>query len=220
MTPTPEFPEPAPVATPSLVGSVLRGAVGFMGVSVAGFSVWAFAGRWFYQRVGEAGLYAAIALVFVGLSGTVLSPLLRGPRRFARFQVLFIPGFVLYAVAWCAFWFLLGAGPGEWLGSFAGSLVFAAWVCLRLRNSAALIPTGLVLSISHSAGYFLGGLLMGWMFRPETANLLSGLSPGQVAILAKLSWGIPYGLGFGAGLGYLFYAAQSSRTIGTDCVGP
>jgi len=51
-------------------GATLRGAWSFALVSLAGFSIWAFAGRWFYRNVGEAGLYVAIAAVFLGMTVT------------------------------------------------------------------------------------------------------------------------------------------------------
>jgi hypothetical protein len=61
------------------VDSVLQGAWRFAIVSIVGFGVWAFAGRWFRTHGGEAGLYAASTVVFVGLAGLLMHPLVRGP---------------------------------------------------------------------------------------------------------------------------------------------
>ena len=64
---------------PSLETSLWRGITGFTIVSVAGFAPWALAGRWFNRTVGEAGMYAACAIVFIGLSGLCLHRLIIGP---------------------------------------------------------------------------------------------------------------------------------------------
>ena len=89
---------------------------------MAGFSVWAFAGRWLAAHVGMAGLYVACAIVFIALSGLTLHPLVRGPGSLVRFYKIFIPAFAAYAVAWSAAWFAFRFGLGEWLGSLAGVL--------------------------------------------------------------------------------------------------
>ena len=99
------------------VRSVVEGAWRFAIVSVAGFGVWAFAGRWFRAHGGEPGLYGASTVVFVGLAGLLMHPLVRGPSRLLRFYGVFIPAFIAYAVVWCSFWFLLRFGVGEWLGA-------------------------------------------------------------------------------------------------------
>ena len=110
----------------SLARSIIEGIWRFTAVSLGGFSVWAFAGRWFYRNVGEAGLYAVTTLVFLGLAVLMLNPLVSGPRRVWRFSRAFVPAFVAYAIAWCLLWFALGTGLGEWLASLAGSLAFVA----------------------------------------------------------------------------------------------
>lgn len=184
------------------------GAVAFTVVSLAGYSVWAFAGRWFYANVGELGLYAVIALVFVALAGLLMYPLLVGPRRLVRFYSLFVPGFLAYAVVWCVAWFALRFGAGEWIGSLAGSVVFAVFVSWRLGRTSAAIGSAPILFVCHSAGYFAGGMLMGWLMGPSGTEFFSGLTQSQLSALAKLSWGLPYGLGFGAGLGAVFALAQ------------
>src|SRR5690348_15080462 len=107
-----------------------RGSLGFAIVSLAAFSVWAAGGKWFQTHLGEAGLYTACALVFVLSSGLLLHPLVRGPGSFPRFYIVFMPAFGAYALTWCAAWFALHFGPGEWLGSVMGTLAFAtvtAW---------------------------------------------------------------------------------------------
>lgn len=63
----------------TLPESVALGSIGFMLVSVAGFAPWALAGRSLHHAVGEVGLYAACAVVLIGLSGAVLHRLIIGP---------------------------------------------------------------------------------------------------------------------------------------------
>ncbi len=172
-------------------------------VSLAGFSVWAFAGGWFYKNVGEAGLYVACAIVFVGLAGLLMNPLLHGPNRIGRFYKAFVPAFLIYAVIWSVCWFALKFGPGEWLGSFLGCAAFAFVLGKMLKSTHGLWKVIVVLFLAHSAGYFLGGIAYGTMRTPP--EFLSDLSRSQLGLIAKMLWGLFYGLGFGAGIGYAFH---------------
>lgn len=173
--------------------SVVRGSLGFAAVSLAAYAVWAFAGKWLTQHLKEGGFYAVDAAVFLGLSGLVLHPLVSGPGRVRRFLTAFVPAFLAYAGAWCGAWFALGFGWGEWLGSLGGCFAFALVAGAVLGNLRPLARTTLALFVGHSAGYFLGGPL----------HYHSG--PGY-RILGILGWGLLYGLGFGAGIGYAFHA--------------
>lgn len=177
---------------PGALRSALHGAIGFAAVSVAAFSVWAFAGRRF---PGEGTMYAAVAAVFVALSGIVLHPLVAGPRRLLRFTAAFVPAFLAYAAAWCAAWFILKGRPGEWVGSAAGSLAFTLVAGAMLRNLRAFPRLALMIFACHSAGYFAGGEVYAWA-NPHSATL------------AKLGWGLAYGFGFGTGIGTAFARFQ------------
>jgi hypothetical protein len=191
-----------------LLGSTVWGAIGFALVGTAAFSVWAFGGGWFRTHGGEGALYAAIAAAFVVLSGLFLHPLIRGPRRVARFYAAFGPAFVVYSVVWSGCWFWLKSGPGEWLGAAAGSAAFVGLAAWRLGSARGFWPALAVFFVLHTAGYFAGG---------KSMNLLLGLARAAAgpeerarwAALAKLSWGVSYGLGFGAGLGYAFAMFQA-----------
>ena len=81
----------APVQIPSLAGSLLRGILGFTIVSVAGFAPWALGGRLLQRSVGEAGMYAACAVTFIGLSGLVLHRLIIGPGSLPAPSVISAP---------------------------------------------------------------------------------------------------------------------------------
>ena len=198
-----------PMPAPSLIHALARGSIGFGAVSLLGFSVWAFGGRWFYAHLGEAGLYGACALVFIGASGLFLHPLLRSPVSVLRFYQVFIPAFLLYAVTWCAAWFVLRFGPGEWLGSLLGTVIFVTTTAWRLKSYRGLAKATIVLFAFHSTGYFLGGQLMHWLMGPGGVTLLGDTSKEALSIITKLSWGLLYGLGFGAGIGYTFHTFQS-----------
>src|SRR5579859_7126208 len=171
----------------SVLRAMFRGSIGFGIVSSAGFSAWAFGGSWLTKHFGEAGLYCACAAVFLATSGLLLHPLLSGPGSLPRFYNIFIPAFSAYVILWCAAWFVLRFGPGEWLGSLLGTFGFATMTAWRLRNFHGLLKTGLILFLMHSAGYFLGGYSMQWILSPASSALFVGLSKSQVAVIAKLS---------------------------------
>jgi hypothetical protein len=176
-----------------IASSILVGAFGFAVTSVAAFSVWAFGAEWFGSHGGELAMYGGCTAVFVLLSGLLLHPLLQQPRRVARLYGTFIPAFMAYAVAWCVAWIGMRDRAGEWLGSLAGSVAFAAVVALMFRNGRALLPAAIVVFILHSLGYFAGSMLYeDFMHMPR----------------GRLVWGLVYGLGFGAGIGYVYFVMQ------------
>jgi CDP-diglyceride synthetase len=184
-----------------LFPSILRGGIGFAAVSTAAFSVWVFGGGWLHHHGGELVMYAGCCLVFVLLSGLFLHPLLEGAGTLMRFYGIFIPAFLAYAVAWCAGWFWLGAGDGEWMASLIGSLAFTVVMAARLKGWRVLLPSALVMFVTHSAGYFAGE-------RVCYASLHSKPS--------ELIWGALYGLGFGVGIGYTFAMMQRSWKQGNS----
>jgi len=199
-----------PPSVPALGESVLRGALGFTLVSLGGFAPWVLAGRWFYRNVGEAGLYAACALVFIGLSGWLLHRLIIGPGAVVRFYKLFSLAFLAYAVLWTAGWMALGGTVGGLVGLLAGTAAmgailacgFAAW-----KVSPMIIT---LLFVTNAAGYFIGE----WAYNaiaslPESQSLGTGLDRRTRGILAKAAWGLFYGIGFGAGIGFAFHACQA-----------
>lgn len=206
---------PADISTPyplTCSRAVLRGGLGFTLVSVASFAIWAFAGTWFYSHVGEAGLYSACAAAFLGFSGLLLHPLLNGPRSLVRFYKIFIPAFAAYAIAWCGLWFALRFGAGEWLGSFFGCAAFALVLAKAFGNYRALPKVISILFLTHSAGYFAGGLVMEYMMKQGHVDWLT-LSRRHLGAVAKLMWGVCFGIGFGLGIGYAFFAMQKDNRI-------
>jgi hypothetical protein len=179
----------------SLFRSTLHGGLGFAAVSIAAYSIWAFA-----PRLGgsEVGMYVLIALVFLAGSGLMLSGLMVGESRMWRFYRMFLPAFVGYAVLWSAAWFGIHGRTGEWVGALAGTLFFA-WIAWRALGRASGFWVGaLMLFVLHTAGYFTGGM---WMYGMLERGI-EGWTKPEVALVAKLGWGFFHGLGFGAGIGF------------------
>ncbi len=190
----------------SLLKDVLHGSIGFSFLSSAPFSVWAFGAGWLRNLGGELGMYAAIAAVFLGLSGLVLGPLAGGVGRFYK---AFLPSFFVYAIVWMAAWFALPDKRGEWIGAAAGCLVFA-WIAMKMLCSThGWLIAALALFVLHTAGYFTGDWSMYDVFVPKARAAGKGTPEFQhYMTLAKLSWGLFYGIGFGAGIGWVFHKAR------------
>jgi len=117
----------------SLSQSIWLGVIGFTVVSVAGFAPWALAGRWFYRNIGEAGLYAVCAVVFIGLNGLLLHKLIIGSGSLSRFYKLFTLAFVAYAAAWIVGWMSLKGHPGSIVGLLAGTAAMGMLVSVKSR---------------------------------------------------------------------------------------
>jgi hypothetical protein len=175
-------------SVPGLATAVIAGGIGFMLVSVAAYSIWAFR-----LVPGEAAMYAAITVVYLGLGGVALSWLVAVPGAVTRFPPVFALGFLIYAIGWCAFWFgLRGKHYADLWGALVG-LAGLTWLWQRafgVRTGFAWILAGLF--ALHSVGYYVGGELHA-QFRGSTGRLL---------------WGAAHGLGFGAGLGWALHHLQ------------
>lgn len=178
----------------------MTGGIGFCVVSLCVFATVAFAQRWMYDRLGVTGAYIVWISLFILLGGRALSSLVAGERRLLRFYAVFGAAFLLYGISWMAAYFTFKNSIGEWLGSFAGSvlmaLVFAAW--LGALRSAPLLSA--LLFVANSIGYFLGSVFYYSLGRP----------------VGMLLWGAFYGFSLGAGLGAVLYIAQSRRERVTD----
>ncbi|MDZ4288787.1 MAG: hypothetical protein U0984_12555 [Prosthecobacter sp.] len=187
----------------SLNRDLVRGALGFALVSVLAFSLWAFAGRWF---PGDGALYTAIAVVFLGGSGLVLAPLAGGAGRFYR---AFVPAFLVYSVLWCVAWFGIGGKPGEWAGAVAGGLAFTGISLWVLGGVRGWFGAALAFLVFHCAGYFAGDWVYAYakIHAPQLAETL-GLARPQFVAVGRLAWGLLYGLGFGAGIGWVFHQGR------------
>lgn len=182
---------------PSLGESLLIGIAGFTAVSVAGFVPWAVFGHVLGPWVGESGLYAICALVFIVLSGPGLHRLIIGPGSLSRMYKLFGIAFIVYSAIWICVWMSIRGHAGGALGLLGGTLAMAIIFGIAFDASAArTLQVAAALFLLNAAGYFIGGVCEEALF-------------AHFELAAFLSWGVCYGLGFGAGLGLAFYLCQT-----------
>jgi len=168
--------------------SALKGAVSFAILSTVAYGIWAF------QLLPYGpGMYAAIAVVYLGLGGLSLGGVVAGRGVVARVTALFALSFFAYALIWCAFWFgLRGKHHADLWGAAAGLAAMSTLVRRAFGASGSALEAWAVLFACHTLGYTLGDELHA-AFRGATGRLL---------------WGTAHGAGFGAGLGYLLAVAQ------------
>jgi hypothetical protein len=181
---------------PSLAQSLLIGIAGFTVVSVAGFVPWAVFGHLLGPWVGERGVYVVCALVFIALSGPALHRLIIGPGSLSRFYKLFSLAFIVYSILWIAIWMSLRGHRGSVLGLLGGTLAMGVILALAFDAGRRIVTVVAALFLLNAAGYFIGGVC------EEALFVYNGLA-------ARLSWGVCYGIGFGAGLGLAFYLCQA-----------
>lgn len=199
-----------PVHLPTLGESITRGMIGFTLVSLGGFAPWVLAGGWFYRNTGELGLYAVCAVVFIGLSGVLLHRLIIGPGSLSRFYQIFSLAFVGYALAWTIGWMVFRGVTGSVAGALAGIAVMGGILAIGFAVPGAFVKIFAVLLLTNVAGYFIGE----WAY-----NLVRALQEGNAsgfvlgkstrAMGSKAAWGLFYGIGFGAGIGWAFYLCQA-----------
>lgn len=199
-----------PAGIPTLGDSVRRGVAGFTLLSVAGFAPWAVLGRWLHARVGEGGLYAACALVFIGLSGPLLHGLILGPGSLGRFYGLPGMAFAANSVLWMAGWMSLGGHPGSLAGLLAGTTAMAWILAAAFGAREVAWKVAAALFLLNSAGYFAGGWIEGVILGMNSAPIVGQfLSRSALGLVVKLLWGVGYGIGFGAGLGLAMHWCQA-----------
>jgi hypothetical protein len=191
--------EPQSEPPPCRRTAIIRGALGFAAVSTAAFSIWAFGSGLFSGFGGEGALYAAIAAAFIGFSGPALHRLVPG-GGIGRFYRVFGPAFAAYAVVWSAAWFVMKSALGEWIGAAAGSLAFVGVLAVAQRRPVGFVQATAGFFALHTVGYFAGGQSMDLMVGLARKSAQPEIRKAWVTA-AKLSWGVFYGLGFGAGLG-------------------
>jgi hypothetical protein len=198
-----------PIEIPCFGTSVQRAIIGFTVLSLAGFGPWAIAGRWFYHHIGEGGLYAVCALVFMALSGPLLHRLILGPGSLSRFYKLFGLAFAAYSILWIAGWMMLRGHRGSVAGLLAGTTAMGLVLARAFDAKNATLKVVVALFVLNAIGYFGGGWVEGAVMGIKQLSLFGAVlaKPAQ-AMLAKSLWGVWYGLGFGAGLGIAFHLCQ------------
>ena len=178
---------------PSLKQSLLHGSLGFGLASTVVFAIVRCGAPWMHQYFGVLGPYLIATVLFVLLVGGILSRLVIGPRRLARFYMLFSVAFLSYAACWVVAYLTLSGLSGELLGSVAGTSLMAVVLAGAFGAKKALLRLIPALVLANLAGYFLGRLLF------------YGALGGN---LGMILFGACYGLGFGAGLGYALFLIQ------------
>jgi len=178
---------------PSLGRSIMIGSFGFCLASLCVFATVAFAEKWMYRSLGLSGAYVIWTVLFIFLGGALLSPLVIGPDRLWRFQLVFGMAFFLYAIGWVGSYFTLRGVAGEWVGSLVGSILMALVITLAFGVIKTFFAQAAALFIANSGGYFLGALLY-YSVRGKTGMLM---------------WGVLYGLCLGSGLGLSIFLAQT-----------
>lgn len=184
--------------------------IGFTLVSLGGFAPWVLAGRWFHRNTGELGLYVACAVMFIGLSGVLLHRLIIGPGSLRRCYQIFSLAFAGYAVAWTLGWMAFRGVTGSVVGALAGIAMMGGILGVGFGARGMILKVFLVLFVTNAAGYFIGEWAHHLALALKEGNA-SGLtlSPSARSLLSKTLWGLCYGAGFGAGIGWAFHVCQT-----------
>lgn len=163
------------------------------------FAVWAWGGSSFSS---EAAMYAACALVFLGLGGLALLPAARplGAPASIAFCLRFAAGFLLYALLWSVAWFTFRNTFGEIFGSFLGLLCATALWRPRHRAQRGLLTATALVFLWHSLGYYAGGFAYQSLQNRGVFPLDLPMRGEAVTTLARFAWGLLYGLGLGRGI--------------------
>jgi len=180
----------ASVRVPTAQQSLLIGSLGFGLVSLVVFGTVAFAEGWLFRHLGRLGSYAFWALLSALGAGTALNRLVIGAGNPVRAFLAFAVAFLIYAATWTAAYFVLRGQSGEWIGSISGSILMALFLCAVFSAWSSRVI--LALLAGNLAGYFLGRIV--WTSVPGPSGMVG--------------WGLIYGLGFGAGLGFALYLCQ------------
>lgn len=199
-----------PPRVPTFRQSLFIGGVGFGLVGLAAFGVWAVGGKALGQAIGEGGLYAVCALVFIGLAGVVFGQLVIGPGGTRRIYGLFLLAFGSYSALWTAAWFgLRGTLTAEVAGAVLGAAAMAGVLAWGFGAGRDFLRVAAALILLNALGYFLGEVWWRWLPGEGGAQLLGGLfNRPQRVMLSMLGWGVVFGAFFGAGVGYAIYRCQ------------
>lgn len=196
---------------PTVRQSLFIGGLGFGLVGLAAFAVWAVGGKSITQAVGEPGLYALCALVFIGLAGLVFGQLVIGPGGTRRIYALFTLAFTGYSAVWCVAWFgLRGTLTAEIVGAVLGAAAMAAVLAWGFGAGREMLRVVAVLVVLNALGYFLGEIWWRWLPGEGGTQVLGEmLNRPQRRMLAMLGWGVLFGGFFGAGVGYAIHLCQA-----------
>ena len=164
--------------------AVVRGSLGFFYASLMVFTTVVLGTRWLYSNLKEAGAYSVWALEFIFFAGIILARMFRVPVW--PFAGIFGASFAAYVIGWCAVYFAITNRVGELIASVAGPFLMSVAAIGITKSRGHFLKAFTALTTGHTIGYFLGSLLF------ESVGKAAGM----------MLWGICYGFGFGAGIGY------------------
>lgn len=178
-------------------------------VALVSFSAWAVGSRFFSS---EPQMYAACALIFLGLGGLSLTPGsgLDNFKSRSQFCLRFALGFIAYSLIWSVSWFTFRDTFGEIAGSFFGLLALVALLRRDTGNSSTLLTATAIVFLWHSLGYYTGGLTYQMLQGRGAFGVTLPLDPKNTVTVARFSWGLFYGLGLGFGLASLIQRSRRS----------
>ena len=129
---------------------------------------------------------------------------------FKNIYKLFCPAFAAYSVAWIMGWMTLRGHPGSLAGLLAGTMVMGWMLATAFDARGEVLKVVAALFVLNSIGYFIGGWIEGALVGiPECSVGGVALAKPTQMTLAKMQWGICYGIGLGAGLGVAFHLCQT-----------
>ncbi len=176
------------------LSTALRGALGFGAVSLLVYGSVAFGGGWMYGALTETGAYAVWAALFLAGAPWILARLLVVPRRRLRFGLAFVGAFLVYAAVWTTVYFLRRDAVGELLASLMAPALLAVTLAIGMGFPGVAGITAVALALGHTGGYYIG-------------RWLHDTLPAPYGMLA---WGLAYGVGFGAALGWAAARLESA----------
>ncbi|MAS96592.1 MAG: hypothetical protein CMO55_25665 [Verrucomicrobiales bacterium] len=181
----------------------------FTVTSVLSFSIWAWGGKYFPS---EVLLYSACAVVFLLFGGISLLPGsgISSFRKQATFSLRFAIGFISFSVLWIVFWFAFRNTFGEVLGSWLGILAMLLIFKPTPRRALPLIISTSIVFSWYTVGYYLGEMLYYSLQGKGTTPVELALSNRSIVLVARLAWGVCFGLGMGTGLAH--YTQISRQT--------
>jgi len=186
--------------------AAILGALGFGAVSMVVYGTVAFAGKWLYRNLTEAGAYGFWAALYLLGTPWLLGQLLVPSAKRRRYGFAFVLGFLAYAVGWVAPYFALRGKPGEIVAALVGPVLLAIVMAMTFRRPWTLPATAAVLVVGHGLGYFAGDFLNTSLKGP----------------LGMVMWGVCHGLGYGAAIGWAsrVWTADVAEAAGTANVRP
>lgn len=173
---------------------LLLGGILFSIVSVAAYSIWAFAGRLFPN---ESSLYAAITICYLAMGGGAVYLASARNASLLRTWTSIAAGFICFGILWSALYFWIGGTHGETFGNALGLLAFVAVVKVIHRSPNGIFTPLSVAFFASTLGYYLGELGEFWLKGMPT--VLPSLSDSY-ATAGKLVWGFFHGFGLGVAL--------------------